>query len=127
MTLITPYIPEQDYPSAWPKANPDRPKALSSRVTEAQKYALYHRLVTTRDLAKQLGVEETYLSRLFPGKTETISKGKQILTATRREFRKGLASEVISRSKTVKEAAKLANTSCRTMARVVKALRESKS
>ena len=118
------------YPSTWPKAN-GNPHKLVSRITEQQKLDLYNRRVTTRALALTLNVREAYLSSLFPGKVSTTERprrtgrDKSALLAARRGFRREVAGRVLKQEFSIKAAAEFANTSYRTMARVVKALRGS--
>lgn len=104
------------YPKTWPKANPYKPKLIQSRITEAQKNALYHREISTRELAKQLNTHEKYLSTLFPGK-EPIRSKKDLIKA-RAAYRLTLAKQVLEGKYTIKEASDIAYVSYSTMQRV---------
>lgn len=121
----------QPYPSDWPKPNQRSKLTLVNRITEAQKLALFNRTVTTRDLADQLGVREAYLSTLFPGKVPPsansirgAARRRRDFLVVRRSFRAIQAQKVIAKELTVAEAADLASIGYRTMARLVRKLRE---
>lgn len=103
------------YPKTWPKPNPYKPKLVQSRVTEAQKQALYRREISTRELARQLGTHEKYLSTLFPGKEMTRSKSD--LIKARVHYRITLAKQVLEGKYTIGEASKIAYVSYSTMQR----------
>jgi transcriptional regulator with XRE-family HTH domain len=111
------------YPDAWPRANTQRPDSVVSRITDAQKKALYERELTTRELAEKLGVREAYLSSLFPGKRPCFVKAKKMLAAARKEYRQSYAKQVILGSMSLKDAAAASRVPYRTMARIVKALK----
>lgn len=106
------------YPDFWPQPDPRHPEYLRTRITEAQKIALYTREVTTRDLAQTLGVTEKHLSTFFPGKCPIPDK--KLLIKARREYKLEVAKEVLRGKYTVNQAAKLAYTSYSTMLRRVK-------
>lgn len=114
-----------NYPSHWPRPNPTRPKAVATRVTEQDKVDLHERKITTRDLAKRLGVKEAYLSHLFPGKVETPVRAKRVLLGVRKQFRLQQAQRVLNGELETKAAAIVSRVSYRVMARVVQTLRES--
>lgn len=107
-----------NYPSHWPKPNPKRTTALASRITEEQKRQLYHREITTRDLAKVLGVHEEYLSYMYPGKVPIIDK-KPLIEA-RKLYKLEMAKLVIEGKHTTMEAAMIAHVSYNTMRRFIK-------
>mgnify|MGYP000965452289 CR=1 FL=1 len=92
---------------------------LRERITAQQREDLYNRRITTREMASQLGVSETHLSRTFPGKipgqAQATRKEKRILLAVRNEFRDKLAAEVIAGRLDRRKAARTANCSERTM------------
>lgn len=125
------------YPDHWPKpkkytsetGRATHPKALINRITEAEKQALYERKITTRALAAKYGVNESYVSKLFPGKvknTETLrqmQKDKRELRAVRKAFRVSLAKRVLNNELSTAEAAIQARITYREMARTVKAVR----
>ena len=114
------------YPDHWPKLTEEsRKNSLITRVTEQDKEDLFNRVITTRDLAKKLGVREAYLSHVFPGKVEISSKGKPLLIAARREFRLSQAKLALKKKLTVKQAANICNLSYRSMARAVQHLKNS--
>lgn len=92
---------------------------LRERITAQQREDLYNRRITTREMASQLGVSETHLSRTFPGKipgqAQATRKEKRILLAVRNEFRDKLAAEVLAGRLDRRKAALTANCSERTM------------
>lgn len=112
------------YPQDWPKANPRSPRSVASRITEEQKYALYNRTITTRELAKTLGVHEAYLSSVFPGKVkpvpQQIQEAMHKKRAIRLVFRGLLARRVLKGEISLASATTNANVSERTMRRVLK-------
>ena len=87
---------------------------------------LYNREITTRDLAKVLGVHENYLSTLFPGKitpiSQQIEEGMHKKRAIRKIYRELWARRVIKREVSVAEAANQTAVSKRTMQRIVQKL-----
>lgn len=112
----------QPYPHFWPPPDPKRPTALASRITEEQKLALYNRRITTRALAKELGVHEQYLSYKFPHKIPILSK--TLLVQARKEYKLSIAKRVLANELTVKKAAVLAHVSYNTMTRFVAKARQ---
>lgn len=112
----------QPYPTHWPQPTKTRPTSVASRITEAQKLNLFNRVITTRDLAKDLDVHERYLSSLFPGKIEVVDK-KPIIAA-RKLYKLELAKLVIAGTYTTRQAAEISNSTYKTMARFVKKVRE---
>ena len=118
-------MPAQPYPSFWPKPNPKKPDLLQSRVTEADKLALYNREITTRALAKKLNVHERYLSSVFPHKVPIADKRE--LCQARKAYRMSIAKEVIDGKHAVKEAAKICNVSTSSMLRYVRKLNAEKA
>ena len=125
-TKLTP----NGYPENWPKPCKLRPNSLVSRITDEEKRQLYEREVTTRDLARRYSVRETWVSTLFPGKTEAISvliKNKKVLTKARKEFRMSQAQLVLGGKLSTVEAAKTCKTSYRSMARAVQTLRKAQN
>ena len=106
------------YPDFWPQPDKLHPEYLQSRITEAQKVALYTRSITTRELANLLGVSEKHLSTYFPGKCPIPDK--KALTKVRREYKIEIAKEVLGGKYTVKQAADITFTSYSTMLRRVK-------
>lgn len=115
--------PFMTYPDTWPKPSSKRPKALASRITEQQKHDLYNRSITTRALATLLGVQEAYVSHLFPGKAPTTSSCKKVLTAVRKEFRTAQAVRVLQGQITITQAAHICSIHYRNMARAVQHLK----
>lgn len=105
------------YPNHWPKPDPKMPHLVQTRITEGQKRDLYRRLVTTRALAKELGVHEKYLSHLFPGKVKVINK--KLLIEARKLFKLEVAKKVLRGDMTVAQAAREAYVSHNTMKRFV--------
>lgn len=111
------------YPDDWPKPNPFKPLALANRITEQQKEDLFHRRVSTRDLARELKVHEKYLSDQFPGKVETPKK-RDLITA-RKTYRLALALGALEGKYTVKKASEMAYVSYNTMQRIFKEVKAS--
>jgi len=103
------------YPDHWRKANPKRPNALQSRITEQQKADLYSREISTRELAKVLNVHEKHLSYVFPGK-EPITN-KRLLIEARKEFKISVAKEILQGTLTIQGAANKCYVSYHTMLR----------
>lgn len=125
MTLLN----SHGYPASWPQAN-DRLDSIVSRITHTQKLALYTKQVTTRELAKTLNVRESYLSRKFPGKVPSgapFQAAKRALRVVRMEYRFLCAEKVLEKTLSILEAAKTANTTYRSMARAVQALKHTKA
>jgi transposase-like protein len=111
-----------DYPSFWPKANPRKPDSLQSRITEQQKRDLYSRVVTTRELAKTLGVHEKYLSFKFYSKVEVVDK-KPLIEA-RKAYKLEIATQVMQGKYSIQQAADTAYVSYNTMQRCVQKAKE---
>lgn len=111
-----------NYPNFWPRANPARPEALQSRITEAQKKALYNREVTTRDLARELGVHEKYLSSKFYTKVEIVDK--RPLIDARKAFKLAMAVRVLKGELSMQQAADSAFVSYNTMQRFTQKAKE---
>ncbi len=105
------------YPTRWPKKNPKKPGSLVSRITEQQKEDLFNRVITTRELAKTLGVHEKYLSFAFPGKVEIFDK--KPLVEARRTYRLAVALDIMAGKLSTKEAAALVHVSYNTMQRYI--------
>ena len=119
---------DKGYPANWPQPTPSTgvaaSKSVVNTITDAQKKALYEREISTRELAKLFGVREAWLSTLFPGKRPGFLRSKKILTESRREYRKRYAADVVAGTMTVHQAATASRVPYRTMARIVKALKE---
>lgn len=107
----------EKYPSSWPRPWPKKPNLLQSRITDQQKMDLYNRVITTRALAKELGVHERYLSCMFPHKVPIVDK--RVMTEARRAHRLAIAVEVLEGKYTIGEASKIAHVSYTTMQRYV--------
>ena len=103
------------YPSFWPKADSHKPGSLQSRITEQQKRDLFNRRITTRKLAKLLGVHETYLSYKFFTKVEIVDK--RPLIEGRKLYKLEIAIQVLKGVHTIQEAADIAYVSYNTMQR----------
>lgn len=110
-------------------------KPLLERLTKKMLADLQERKRRNRDVADELGVSETYLSRKIatlqaknPGETVAHRKAAQALFATRRGFREKLAKKILSSKGrlTIAQAAEEANCSERTMFRYVQAYRPEK-
>lgn len=105
------------YPAFWPKPNPQKPGSLQTRITEQQKIDLFNRNITTRELARDLGVHEKYLSFRFYTKQEITDK--KPLIETRKLYKLEIAVMVLKGTYGVQEAADLAYVSYNTMQRCV--------
>lgn len=105
------------YPSFWPKSDPHKPNSLQSRITENQKQDLFNRRVTTRALAKVLGVHEKYLSYKFYTKVKVVDK--RPLTEARKLYKLEIGIQVLKGKYTIQEAANVAYVSYNTMQRFV--------
>ena len=103
------------YPADWPRPNVHKPLSLQTRITELQKHDLYHRRITTKDLATQLGVHARYLSYMFPGKEPIVDKAP--LIQARRDFKLAIAREILQNKYNIVHGAKIANVSYNTMQR----------
>jgi len=95
---------------------------LRTRITVAQLEDLRTRKITTRDLAKKLGVSECHLSRTYPGhkinkEPPQPKQPKKVLREIRNKFRITLAELVKQGTISAEEAAKRANCSSRTIYR----------
>jgi AraC-like DNA-binding protein len=105
------------YPPFWPKANSHKPGSLQSRITEQQKTDLFNRRITTRALAKTLGVHEKYLSYKFYTKVEIVDK--RPLIEGRKNYKLEVALQVLKGDHSIQQAADLAFVSYNTMQRFV--------
>lgn len=105
------------YPSSWPRPNSKKPLSVQSRITEQQKEDLYNRRITTRALAKILGIHERYCSALFPHKVQL--RDRKVLMEARKAYKLEVANQVIQGKYTTTEAAKIAFVSYNTMQRFV--------
>lgn len=114
----------QPYPAFWPLPNAKQPTLLQSRITEQEKLDLYNRVITTRDLAKKLGVHERYLSSVFPHKVPIVDKRE--LAKVRKDFRMAIAAKVVQKALSVKAASEQCHVSLTTMNRYIKKHKESK-
>ncbi len=105
----------------------DKQPPLTERVTPQMRDDLFHRRITTRALAAQLGVSENRISRLFPGKipgpVAQALRDKRKLKDMRHEFRCRLALDVIARRLTVRKASEQAHCTERSMYRYVAEMR----
>lgn len=111
-------VMREPYPDFWPQPDAQHPEYLQSRITEEQKQQLYNREITTRALAKELGVTEKYLSFLFHSKRPIPDK-KQ-LVKVRKEFQMSVAAQVVAQNLSIKKASQMAHTSYSTMLRRVR-------
>jgi len=110
-------------PQTWPGPDPTKsPAALINRVTADQLSDLYNRRITTRQLAKDLGVAEKWLSYLYHGRAP--SPRKSDLRAARLGLRMMYAQQVIDGKISVSNAAKLLYCSYNTVRRAVIKLQE---
>lgn len=108
-----------------------KPKPLIDRLNQRLLKQLAARKITNAQAAEQLGVSETYLSRIVasmqdkvPGETVIKRKANAALAKTRRDFRVKLAKEVLRNRKTYEDAASEAGCSVRTMFRYVEKYRQ---
>lgn len=106
------------YPRHWPEPDPHKPYLVRSRITELQKFQLYHRLITTRQLAKDLDIAEKYLSSMFPGKVPIVDK--RPLTAARKAIKLELAKDVLLGKLSLRQASEQLHVSYSTMLRIFK-------
>lgn len=113
------------YPAHWPGPTPKRPQDLASRITEAQKEALYNRRITTKALAKELGCSMQHLSSRFPGKIPGIDRSaKTVLVLARKEYKIELGKEILQGKYTIAQAAVQACVSYNTMQRYLQKSKE---
>ena len=104
---------------------------LAERVTSEQLRALRNREITNRALARELGVTEHYLSKVFPGhkinkipgKQATHKSEKKQLRSVRDEFRTILIKRVLSQEISVNDAARIAHCHSRTIYRKLNKVR----
>ena len=106
---------DEPYPCYWPKANPRKPNALQSRITEQQKRDLYSRTITTKALSELLEVHEGYLSYVFTGKVRILDK-KPLIEA-RKEYKIEVAKDILQGKYSIQQAANIAYVSYNTMQR----------
>lgn len=95
---------------------------IRQRMTQQQYDDLYNRRRTVRDLAKELGVNEAYLSSSVPERAP--KKNYKLLKATRVLYKLQVAREVIQGRHTVAQGADLAAVSERTMYRLMVKVRK---
>jgi hypothetical protein len=110
------------YPDTWPKFNPRKPWALSSRITDQEKSDLYESKITAKQLAIKYGTHEKYVAAMFPGrlrveKPPKLSKLEQPLAIAREEFRMAICVEVLKGKMTVIAASEVCSCSYNTMQR----------
>jgi AraC-like DNA-binding protein len=82
---------------------------------------LYNRRKTVREVAKELGVSENYLSHAIPERAP--KRNPKLLKVTRRMYQDQIARETIEGKHTVTQGAELAYVSERTFFRRLAALR----
>lgn len=112
--------PASPYPETWPKANPQRQWTLASRVTEAEKAALYNREITAKELADRYNTHEKYIAAMYPGRTKAVKpvkKSESSLVKAREEFRLDVCVKILQGDHTVKAASVICNCSYNTMQR----------
>lgn len=110
----------EKYPDTWPKANPHRRKTLASRITEAEKMALYNREITARELADRYNTHEKYIAAMYPGRVATVKPPKKSdspLVKARTEFRLDICIKILEGEYTVRKASVICNCSYNTMQR----------
>lgn len=106
-------------------------KTVLERLSKTLIAKLKARKVTTKEVAEQLGVHPTYLSKILAENGITKVKGptvaarlkRSVLVQTRDEFRKELAKQVKTGKMTYTKAAKRAHCSERTIYRLVSELK----
>lgn len=106
-----------------PPAPAKHKASLERRITEQQKDDLYNGRITTRELAKILGVTECYLSRKYPGIAPRETRRMQIeqnkrLRQARHAHRLAMVERVKKGEFTMEQAAARCFTTVRTMYRV---------
>jgi AraC-like DNA-binding protein len=125
-----PAVKSLTYPANWPKRPLTKNLELAARsvvyrITEKQKLDLYNRKITTRKLAAELGVSESHLSTLFPGKVapDYLETSKAELRSARKAIRVDYANRVLAGKYSTREAAKVLNIAYRSMAKAVQTAR----
>lgn len=99
-------------------------KTIAERAERFRK-RLEARKITLREVAEQLGCNETYLCRVFSHSLQRVESSTSLrakrakLAQSRREMREKHANLVISRRKSLEKAAADAKCSVRTMRRYV--------
>jgi len=97
---------------------------VRDRMTQAQKDDLFYRRKSVRQLAKELGVTENYLTHAMPERAP--KRNPKLLRATRRLFQLQVAREVQEGKHTVQAGSDLACISERTMYRRLSQLSQDK-
>lgn len=110
----------ENYPDTWPKANPQKRWSLASRITEAEKHALYNRQITARELADRYNTHEKYIAAMYPGRAKIakpVKKSDSELVKARTEFRLDICIKILEGELTVRKASGICNCSYNTMQR----------
>jgi AraC-like DNA-binding protein len=91
---------------------------LATKVTPQQLDDLYHRRITVRQLAKDLGYSESWLSKSLPARAP--KRDPKLLRKTRMEFQNAIVQRYLTQNISAKQAAALAYVSERTFYRRLK-------
>jgi AraC-like DNA-binding protein len=94
---------------------------IRNRISEQQYYDLFNRRKTVRQVAKELGVTETYLSHAIPERAP--KRNPKLLLVTRRMYQEQIAREVLAGKHSITKGAELAHVSERTFFRRLAALK----
>lgn len=97
---------------------------IRERISKDLYDDLYNRRKTVREVAKELGVSENYLSHAIPERAP--KRNPKLLKATRRLFQDQIAREVLQGKHTIYRGAELAHVSERTFYRRLAKLRDEK-
>ena len=95
---------------------------VRDRMTQEQKDDLFYRRKSVRQLAKELGVTENYLTHAMPERAP--KRNPQLLRAARRLFQLQVAREITEGKHTVQAGSDLACVSERTMYRRLNEVRD---
>ncbi len=98
-------------------------KHIRERIPKDVYEDLYHRRRTVRDIAKELGVTENYLTHAIPERAP--KRNPKLLKATRRLYQDQIAREVLQGKHTIFKGAELAHVSERTFYRRLATLKAS--
>jgi transposase len=93
-------------------------KTLAQLVTPEQLDALYHRTLTVRQLAKDLGYSESWVGKSLPARAPR--RDPKLLRKTRIEFQNQIVAQYLSQGISAKQAAAMSFTSPRTFFRRLK-------
>jgi AraC-like DNA-binding protein len=98
---------------------------IHEKVTPEQLDALYHRTLTVRQLAKDLGYSESWVGKALPARKPR--RDPKLLRKTRIEFQNQIVERYLNHQISAKQAAAQAFTSPRTFFRRLKAYKNAQS